>query len=206
MLAEGYGDRGTLERRIAALEQWLARPQLLRRDEQAEYKAVLEIDLATITEPLLACPNDPDDIRGLSEVAGTPIDEAFIGSCMTHLDHLRTAIRLFKDEPYAASRLWIAPSTRLDRDIIQRQGGLSIFAQVGGRVEIPGCSLCMGNQARVKPKATVMSTSTRNFDNRLGDGARVYLGSTEVTALSALKGALPTAAEYFSFLSKKGVI
>lgn len=206
LLAEGYGDRGTLERRIAALEQWLARPQLLRRDEQAEFKAVLDIDLATITEPLLACPNDPDDIRGLSEVAGTPIDEAFIGSCMTHLSHLRTATRLFKDEPYAASRLWIAPSTRLDRDIIQRQGGLSIFAQVGGRVEIPGCSLCMGNQARVKPGATVMSTSTRNFDNRLGDGARVYLGSTEVTALSALKGALPTAAEYFSFLSKKEVI
>ncbi len=203
LVAEGYGDCGTLERRIVALQQWLAHPQLMSRDEQAEYKAVVEIDLATITEPLLACPNDPDDVRGLSEVAGTPIDEAFIGSCMTHLSHLQTAARLFQGEPYAASRLWIAPSTRMDRDVIQQEGSLSVFAQVGGRVEIPGCSLCMGNQARVRPGATVMSTSTRNFDNRLGDGARVYLGSTEVTALSALKGALPTAAEYFAFIQKK---
>ncbi len=206
LVADGYGDRGTLELRIAALEAWLAKPELLHRDEQAEYKAILEIDLATITEPLLACPNDPDDVRCLSEVAGTPIDEAFIGSCMTHLSHLQAAARLFKGEPYAASRLWIAPSTRMDRDAIQHEGGLSIFAQVGARVEIPGCSLCMGNQARVRPGATVMSTSTRNFDNRLGDGARVYLGSTEVTALSALKGILPTAAEYFSFLDTKRII
>lgn len=206
LVSEGYGDRTALERRIAALEQWLAQPQLLRPDERAEYKAVVEIDLATITEPLLACPNDPDDVRGLSEVAGTPIDEAFIGSCMTHLSHLQAAARLFTAEHYAASRLWIAPATRMDRDAIQRQGGLSIFAQVGGRVEIPGCSLCMGNQARVKPGATVVSTSTRNFDNRLGDGAQVYLGSTEVTALSALKGVLPTVAEYFAFLEKKGGI
>jgi aconitate hydratase 2/2-methylisocitrate dehydratase len=206
LVAEGYGDRSTLKRRIAALEAWLAAPQLLRRDEGAEYKAVLEIDLGTITEPLLACPNDPDDVRGLGEVAGTPIEEAFIGSCMTHLDHLRMAARLFKGEPYANSRLWVAPSTRMDRDVVQGEGGLSVFAQVGARVEIPGCSLCMGNQARVRPGATVMSTSTRNFDNRLGDGARVFLGSTEVTAISALTGALPTVAEYFAFLEKKGVI
>jgi len=204
LLAEGYGARDTLARRIAALEQWLARPELLRRDEGAEYKTILEIDLATITEPILACPNDPDDVRLLSEVAGTPIDEAFIGSCMTHLSHLQAAARLFKDEPYAASRLWIAPATRMDREAIQQEGGLSIFAQVGGRVEIPGCSLCMGNQARVRPGSTVMSTSTRNFDNRLGDRALVYLGSTEVTAISALQGALPTVAEYFAFLEKKG--
>ena len=206
LIAEGYEDREALERRIAALETWLVKPELLHRDEGAEYKAVLEIDLATITEPLLACPNDPDDVRPLSEVAGTAIDEAFIGSCMTHLDHLQVAARLLRDEPYAISRLWIAPSTRMDRKAIERQGGLSVFAQVGGRVEIPGCSLCMGNQARVRPGSTVMSTSTRNFDNRLGDGARVYLGSTEVTALSALTGVLPTAAAYFAFLGKKGVL
>jgi aconitate hydratase 2 / 2-methylisocitrate dehydratase len=144
-------------------------------------------------------------VRRLSEVAGTAIDEAFIGSCMTHLAHLRTAARLLRDEPYAACRLWIAPSTRMDRETIQQEGGLNVFARVGGRVEIPGCSLCMGNQARVRPGATVMSTSTRNFDNRLGDGARVYLGSTEVTAISALSGVLPTVEQYFSFLDKKGL-
>jgi aconitate hydratase 2/2-methylisocitrate dehydratase len=206
LIAEGYADRGALERRIATLEAWLANPELLRRDAGAEYKAVIEIDLATLTEPLLACPNDPDDIRPLSAVAGTIIDEAFIGSCMTHLAHLRTAAQLLQDEPYAASRLWIAPSTRMDRDTIQREGGLSVFAQVGGRVEIPGCSLCMGNQARVRPGATVISTSTRNFDNRLGDGAQVYLGSTEVTAISALSGKLPTVEEYFAFLERKGIL
>lgn len=203
LIEQGYQDRGALERRVAALEAWLAEPELLSRDPEAEYKAVLEIDLASITEPLLACPNDPDDVRPLSEVAGTAIDESFIGSCMTHLSHLRAAARLLRDEPYAISRLWIAPSTRMDRDLVQREGGLSVFAQVGARVEIPGCSLCMGNQARVRPGAVVMSTSTRNFDNRLGDGARVYLGSTEVTAISALLGKLPTPAEYFAFLERK---
>lgn len=206
LIAEGYQDRGALERRIAALEAWLAKPALLSRDPEAEYKAVLEIDLAAITEPLLACPNDPDDVRALSQVAGTAIDEAFIGSCMTHLSHLQAAARLLRDEPYAVSRLWIAPSTRMDRDAIQREGGLSVFAQVGGRVEIPGCSLCMGNQARVRPGAVVMSTSTRNFDNRLGDGARVYLGSTELAAITALLGKLPTTSEYFAFLERKGLL
>ena len=206
LMARGYEDRFALERRIAALEAWLADPQLLRRDDAAQYRAVIEIDLNTITEPLLACPNDPDDVRPLSAVAGTTIDEAFIGSCMTHLKHLRVAARLLKDEPYAQSRLWIAPSTRMDRDVIQADGGLNVFAQVGGRVEIPGCSLCMGNQARVRPGATVMSTSTRNFDNRLGDGAQVFLGSTEVTAISALTGALPTVEAYFAFLQRKGLL
>ena len=188
------------------MERWLASPSLLRADDKARYKAVLEIDLAAISEPLLACPNDPDDVRPLSEVAGAVIDEAFIGSCMTHLSHLRNAARLLRGEPYAVSRLWIAPATRMDRDAIQREGGLSVFAQVGGRVEMPGCSLCMGNQARVRPGATVMSTSTRNFDNRLGDGARVYLGSTELTALAALQGHLPMPAEYFQFLERKGLM
>ena len=206
LITEGYQAREALARRIAALESWLAAPSLLRRDEGAGFKAVLDIDQATLTEPLLACPNDPDDVRPLSAVAGTVIDEAFIGSCMTHLAHLRTAARLLKDEPYAQSRLWVAPSTRMDRDTMQAEGGLSVFAQVGGRVEIPGCSLCMGNQARVRPGATVMSTSTRNFDNRLGDGAQVFLGSTELTALSALLGKLPAVEEYFAFLARKKLL
>jgi aconitate hydratase 2/2-methylisocitrate dehydratase len=203
LIAQGYQDRDALERRVAALQAWLAEPSLMSPDKGAEYKAVLEIDLDAITEPLLACPNDPDDVRPLSEVAGTVIDEAFIGSCMTHLYHLRAASQLLRDEPYAISRLWLAPSTRMDRDAIQQEGGLSVFAQVGGRVEIPGCSLCMGNQARVRPGATVMSTSTRNFDNRLGDGAQVYLGSTELTAITALLGKLPSVEEYFAFLERK---
>lgn len=206
LIAQGYQDRNALERRVAALHAWLAKPSLLEADGQAAYKAVLDIDLDAITEPLLACPNDPDDVRPLSAVAGTVIDEAFIGSCMTHLSHLRAAAHLLRDEPYAQSRLWLAPSTRMDRDAIQRDGGLSVFAQVGGRVEIPGCSLCMGNQARVRPGATVMSTSTRNFDNRLGDGARVFLGSTELTAITALLGTLPSVEEYFAFLQRKGLL
>ncbi len=206
LISDGYQDQEALARRIAALESWLAAPSLLRRDEGADYMAILEIDLATLTEPLLACPNDPDDVRPLGAVAGTVIDEAFIGSCMTHLTHLQAAARLLKDEPYALSRLWLAPSTRMDRDAIQAEGGLSVFAQVGGRVEIPGCSLCMGNQARVRPGATVMSTSTRNFNNRLGDGSRVFLGSTEVTAISAIAGKLPTVTEYFAFLERKGLL
>jgi aconitate hydratase 2/2-methylisocitrate dehydratase len=203
LVADGYNDSQCLARRIAELEAWLAAPSLLRRDENAEYSAVIEIDLAGITEPILACPNDPDDVRLLSEVAGARIDEAFIGSCMTHLSHLQAAARLLAGEPYAEARLWVAPSTRMDRDAVQRQGGLAVFAQVGGRVEIPGCSLCMGNQARVRPGTTVISTSTRNFDNRLGDGTKVYLASTELTAISSLKGALPTVEEYFDFLVRK---
>jgi aconitate hydratase 2 / 2-methylisocitrate dehydratase len=203
LVAEGYSDSQCLVRRIAGMEAWLAEPHLLKRDAHAEFAAILDIDLAAITEPILACPNDPDDVRLLSEVAGAKIDEAFIGSCMTHLSHLQAASRLFAGEAYAEARLWVAPSTRMDRDAIGREGGLATFAQVGGRVEIPGCSLCMGNQARVRPGATVISTSTRNFDNRLGDGTKVYLGSTELTAISALQGALPTVREYFDFLVKK---
>nr|WP_321465504.1 bifunctional aconitate hydratase 2/2-methylisocitrate dehydratase [uncultured Desulfobulbus sp.] len=205
LIAMGYQDEKALERRVAVLKAWLAEPSLLAADTGAAYKAVLEIDLATLTEPLLACPNDPDDVKPLSEVAGTAIDEAFIGSCMTHLSHLRAAAQLLQGEDYALSRLWLAPSTRMDRDAMQNEGGLSVFAQVGGRVEIPGCSLCMGNQARVRPGATVMSTSTRNFDNRLGDGAQVFLGSTELTAITALFGKLPSVDEYFAFLARKGI-
>lgn len=206
MVADGYNDSDCLKRRIAALEEWLAAPSLLRRDENADYLATLEIDLDSLTEPILACPNDPDDVQRLSAVAGVAIDEAFVGSCMTHLSHLRAASELLAGEEYAQSQLWIAPSTRMDRDIIQAEGGLSVFAQVGCRVEIPGCSLCMGNQGRVRPGATVISTSTRNFDNRLGDGAQVYLGSTEVTAISAALGEIPTVSEYFAFLKRKNII
>lgn len=203
LVDQGYEHRPTLERRIEELKGWLKEPELLQRDESAEFAAVLDIDLAAIDEPILACPNDPDDVKLLSEVAGDKIDEAFIGSCMTHLTHLQAAARLLAGEEYAQARLWLAPATRLDRDAIQREGGLAIFSQVGGRVEIPGCSLCMGNQARVKPGSTVISTSTRNFDNRLGDNTRVYLGSTELTATAALRGQLPAAGEYFAFWQRK---
>lgn len=203
LVEQGYQDATCLKNRINDLNRWLENPSLVRADTNAEYAAVIDIDLAQITEPLLACPNDPDDVRLLSEVAGDKVDEAFIGSCMTHLSHLQSAASLFKGEPYAEARVWVAPSTRMDRDVIQKEGGLSVFSQIGGRVEIPGCSLCMGNQARVRPGTTVISTSTRNFDNRLGDGTRVYLGSTELTAISGLKGKLPSVDEYFSFLDGK---
>ncbi len=201
MVIDGYINRESIERRITALEKWLESPSLLVRDDHAEFSQVIEIDLDQITEPILACPNDPDDVRLLSEVAGTQIDEAFVGSCMTHLDHLREAARLLDKTRYAESRLWIAPSTRMDRDTIQTEGGMNIFAQCGARVEIPGCSLCMGNQARVRPGSTVISTSTRNFDNRLGDKSQVFLGSTPVTIISSLLGYLPTVEEYFTFLN-----
>ena len=204
LVADGYEDSGCLQRRIAVLKEWLQNPTLLKRDESAEYRAVVEIDLAEITEPILACPNDPDDVKVLSEVAGTTIDEAFIGSCMTHLSHLRAAARLLEDG-YAESRIWLAPSTRLDRDIIKREGGMSVFAQAGCRVEIPGCSLCMGNQARVRPGSTVISTSTRNFDNRLGDGTKVFLASTELTAISGMLGRIPGVEEYFQTYKSKSV-
>lgn len=203
LVLDGYQDVTCIKNRIAELEAWLAKPSLLRRDENAEFLEVIEIDLAEIAEPILACPNDPDDVRLLSEVAGTQIDEVFVGSCMTHLTHLQAASQILQGEAYAKAQLWVAPSTRMDRDAIQKEGGMAVFAQVGGRVEIPGCSLCMGNQARVRPGATVMSTSTRNFDNRLGDGAQVYLASTELTAITGLKGVIPSPKEYFEFLENK---
>lgn len=202
LVADGYSDQDCLNRRIAALEEWLKAPALLTADKNAEYLEVIEIDLSELNEPLLACPNDPDDVRPLSEVAGTKIDDAFVGSCMVHIGHLQRAAQLVAGKEYAKSQLWVAPPTRMARDILQQEGSLSNFSQVGGRVEIPGCSLCMGNQARVRPGSTVMSTSTRNFDNRLGDGAQVYLGSTELAVYAALYGALPTVEEYFQFVSE----
>jgi aconitate hydratase 2 / 2-methylisocitrate dehydratase len=202
MIADGYRDAESLARRVAAMRKWLAAPSLLRADGQARYHAELEIDLDRLIEPLLACPNDPDDIRPLSAVAGVSVDEVFIGSCMTHLSHLQQASRLVATAGYARSRLWIAPSTRMDKQAITAEGGMSVFGSVGARVEIPGCSLCMGNQARVQPGATVVSTSTRNFDNRLGDGTRVYLASSEVAAISAVLGRIPSPEEYFGRMTE----
>lgn len=203
LVTDGYQDAEALKRRIAAMEAWLAAPSLLKRDEGAGYAAVLEIDLNELTEPLVACPNDPDDVRPLSAVAGAAIDEIFIGSCMTHLSHLRRVARLMNGASYANSRVWIAPSTRMDEKSIQEEGSFSIFGQAGCRLETPGCSLCMGNQARVKPGAIVMSTSTRNFDNRLGDGSQVYLGSSELTAITGLLGKIPTPGEYMKWINDK---
>lgn len=203
MIEAGYQEASTLEKRIKAAEDWLKNPVLLKRDPEANYAAILEIDLAEIKEPILACPNDPDDVKYLSEVAGDKIDEVFIGSCMTNVGHFRAAARLFDGAPYPATRIWITPPTRMDQLQLKKEGLLATFAQVGARMEIPGCSLCMGNQARVRPGSTVISTSTRNFDNRLGDGARVYLGSAELAAIAAIKGELPSAADYFTLMKNK---
>ncbi len=202
LVEAGYGEAQALRRRIFALDQWLAAPSLLLADTHAEYAHILEIDLQTISEPLLACPNDPDDVRPLSEVAGEKVDEAFVGSCMIHRGHLEKAAQLLEKGDYCVSRLWIAPPTREDRYAVLQQGVLSIFGQSGARVEIPGCSLCMGNQARVRPRTTVVSTSTRNFDNRLGDNTRIYLGSTPLTVISAQLGYIPSVKEYFDMMTQ----
>ncbi len=206
MIEAGYQDADTLKRRIEEAEKWLENPVLLERDENAEYAAVIEIDLADIKEPIVACPNDPDDVKLLSEVAGDKVDEVFIGSCMTNIGHYRAAGHIFKGEPYIThTRVWLAPPSKMDKSQLMKEGYYSIFSAVGARTEIPGCSLCMGNQARVAPKSTVFSTSTRNFDNRMGDGARVYLGSAELAAVTALLGRLPEPSEYFEYLNKKVV-
>ena len=203
MVDQGYQDAGTLKRRIAACEAWLEKPALLERDDQAEYAAILEVDLTEIREPLLACPNDPDDVKLLSEVAGDAIDEVFIGSCMVNIGHFRAAGKIFEKAGYPPTRIWLAPPTKMDEIQLKKEGYYGIYVQVGARTEIPGCSLCMGNQARVRPKATILSTSTRNFDDRMGDGARVYLGSAELAAVAALLGRLPTPAEYFEVMKTK---
>ncbi len=203
MIEDGIEDAGTIRRRIDDCRKWLDNPELLRRDGNAEYKAVLEIDLADIKEPILACPNDPDDVKLLSDVAGRGIDEVFIGSCMTNIGHFRAAGKVFKDAGYLDTRVWLTPPTKMDRAQLKREGYYSIFSGVGARTEIPGCSLCMGNQARVRPQATIISTSTRNFDNRMGDGAQVFLGSAELAAVTALYGKLPTPEEYFKVFEEK---
>jgi aconitate hydratase 2/2-methylisocitrate dehydratase len=202
MIKEGYLDAGTLRRRIEACTAWLAKPALLKRDAHAEYKAVLEIDLAAITEPLVACPNDPDDVRPLSAIAGDAVQEVFIGSCMTNIGQFRAAARIL-EKGAPAARTWITPPTKMDAAQLMREGYYAIFIGFGGRTEMPGCSLCMGNQARVAPGTTVFSTSTRNFDHRLGDNTRVYLGSSELAALTALLGRIPTAGEYMAVMKEK---
>lgn len=202
MIAEGYGDARTLERRIKAMEKWLENPELLSADPDAEYAAVIEIDLNEIKEPILCAPNDPDDARLLSEVQGDKIDEVFIGSCMTNIGHFRAAGKLlakFKD--VIPTRLWLAPPTKMDASLLTEEGYYSIYGKSGARIEIPGCSLCMGNQARVANNATVVSTSTRNFPNRLGQGANVYLASAELAAVAALLGKLPTPEEYQTYVA-----
>ncbi|MDE9445914.1 bifunctional aconitate hydratase 2/2-methylisocitrate dehydratase [Xenorhabdus bovienii] len=203
MIAEGYGDRRTLERRIIGMENWLKDPQLLEADADAEYAAVIEIDLAEIKEPILCAPNDPDDARLLSAVANSKIDEVFIGSCMTNIGHFRAAGKLLdQHKGQLPTRLWIAPPTKMDAAQLTEEGYYSIFGKSGARVEIPGCSLCMGNQARVADGATVVSTSTRNFPNRLGAGANVYLASAELAAVASLLGRLPMPEEYLQFMDK----
>ena len=198
MIANDYGDRRTLERRIVRMEEWLTSPQLLRADADADYAAVIDIDLASIDQPILCAPNDPDDARWLSDVAGTAIDEVFIGSCMTNIGHFRAAGALLEQHQGEAldTRLWIAPPTRMDRAVLEDEGYYALFERVGARIEIPGCSLCMGNQARVADGATVVSTSTRNFPHRLGNNANVFLASAELAAMTALVGHIPSVNDY----------
>ncbi|WP_060982650.1 bifunctional aconitate hydratase 2/2-methylisocitrate dehydratase [Vibrio splendidus] len=203
MIAEGYGDVRTIERRITAMEEWLANPELLSADSDAEYAHVIEIDLADIDQPILCAPNDPDDARLLSDVQGTEIQEVFIGSCMTNIGHFRAAGKMLEEfNGSLNTRLWVAPPTKMDKDQLTEEGYYGIFGRAGVRIETPGCSLCMGNQARVADAATVMSTSTRNFPNRLGTGANVYLASAELSAVGAILGRIPTKEEYLEYADK----
>jgi len=196
MIANGYADRRTLERRIRAMEAWLANPTLLEADQDAEYAEVIEIDLNEIHEPIVCCPNDPDDAKSLSDVVGTKIDEVFIGSCMTNIGHFRAASKLLAGTKDIPVRLWVAPPTKMDASELTKEGHYGVFGAAGARTEMPGCSLCMGNQAQVREGASVMSTSTRNFPNRLGKGANVFLGSAELAAICSKLGRIPTLAEY----------
>ena len=202
MIASGYGDPKTLERRAQAMEEWIENPELLEPDADAEYAEVIEINLNEIKEPLLACPNDPDDVKPLSEVCNTEIQEVFIGSCMTNIGHFRAAGHLLKKYNGTKARLWVVPPTKMDEKQLMEEGIYNVFGTSGARTEIPGCSLCMGNQARVLANSTVVSTSTRNFPNRLGDGANVYLASAELSAIAAIIGRLPTPEEYQEYMEE----
>jgi aconitate hydratase 2/2-methylisocitrate dehydratase len=203
MIQQGYGDARTLERRIQAMQQWLENPVLMEADSDAEYHAVIEIDLNTIKEPLLACPNDPDDVKPLSEVAGTTIDEVFLGSCMTNIGHFRAAGKLLETHGgRLPTQLWVSPPTKMDQAQLTEEGYYSTFGKSGARMEMPGCSLCMGNQARVADNATVVSTSTRNFPNRLGNNANVFLSSAELASVCSILGKIPTAEEYMSYFEQ----
>jgi aconitate hydratase 2/2-methylisocitrate dehydratase len=203
MIENGYEDARTLQRRIDNMQAWLAKPELLQPDADAEYAHVITIDLNEIKEPLVACPNDPDDIKPLSAVTGDKIDEVFIGSCMTNIGHYRAAAKVLEGAGNIPTTLWIAPPTRMDEAQLREEGVYSVFGIAGARTEMPGCSLCMGNQARVEDKATVFSTSTRNFDNRMGRDARVYLGSAELAAVCAKLGRMPSHAEYMETVGSK---
>jgi len=196
MIATGYEDKRTLARRIKAMEAWIANPQLLKADADATYAAVIEIDLADVKEPIVACPNDPDDVKLLSEVAGTKIDEVFIGSCMTNIGHFRAAAKVLEGKSDIPTRLWVAPPTKMDATILNEEGYYATLGKSGARMEMPGCSLCMGNQAQIRKGSTAMSTSTRNFPNRLGIDTFVYLGSAELASICALMGKIPSVAEY----------
>jgi aconitate hydratase 2/2-methylisocitrate dehydratase len=203
MIARGYSDARTLARRIKAMEAWLANPVLLEADADAEYAAVIEINLDELKEPILACPNDPDNVKLLSEVAGDRIDEVFIGSCMTNIGHYRAAATVLAGQGPNKARLWVCPPTRMDEEKLKEEGYYATFEAAGSRMEMPGCSLCMGNQARVEDNTTVFSTSTRNFNNRLGNGAQVYLGSAELAAVCAQLGHIPSPAEYLAIAAAK---
>ena len=200
MIANGYGDERTLSRRIEAMQEWLDNPELMQADADAEYAEVIEIDLDEIKEPIVACPNDPDDVKLLSEVAGDSVDEVFIGSCMTNIGHYRAAGKVLESITNVPVRLWIVPPTRMDEHQLTEEGYYSIFGKAGARTEVPGCSLCMGNQARVADGATVVSTSTRNFPNRMGKDSQVYLGSAELAAVTAALAKLPTVEEYMEHM------
>ena len=203
MIAEGYGDRRTLERRISKMEGWLAEPTLMTADKDATYHTTININMDEIKEPILCAPNDPDDARLLSEVAGQKIDEVFIGSCMTNIGHFRAAGKMLESfEGALPTRLWVAPPTKMDAAQLTAEGYYSIYGKAGARTEMPGCSLCMGNQARVADKATVVSTSTRNFPNRLGKGADVFLASAELATVSAIEGKLPSPSQYLEAWKK----
>ncbi len=198
MIANGYEEARTLRRRIQAMEAWIAEPKLLKADADAEYAAVIEIDLADVTEPILACPNDPDDVKVLSEVAGAKIDEVFIGSCMTNIGHFRAAGKILEGQSDIPTRLWIAPPTKMDAMILAEEGYYAVLGKSGARMEMPGCSLCMGNQAQIRKGSTAVSTSTRNFPNRLGIDTQVYLSSAELAAICALMGKIPSVGEYMT--------
>ena len=202
MITEGYGDLRTIQRRIQKMKDWLKAPSLMKADTDAEYAAVIEIDLNQICEPIVCCPNDPDDAKLLSEVSGDPVDDVFIGSCMTNIGHFRAAGKLLDEADEINTRFWICPPTRMDAHTLMEEGYYNIYGKAGARTEMPGCSLCMGNQARVLAGATVLSTSTRNFPNRLGDGANVYLTSAELASVGGILGRLPTRDEYFSYAKK----
>ncbi|HUG56971.1 MAG TPA: aconitase family protein, partial [Candidimonas sp.] len=198
MIANGYEDERTLGRRIKAMQAWLDNPQLLEPDADAEYAAVIEIDLADVHEPIVACPNDPDDVKTLSDVSGTVIDEVFIGSCMTNIGHFRAASKLLEGKRDIPTKLWVAPPTKMDQKQLTEEGHYGVLGSAGARMEMPGCSLCMGNQAQVREGATVMSTSTRNFPNRLGKNSNVFLGSAELAAICSRLGRIPTKEEYMA--------